>query len=47
MSVELQGLEDAIAEFELADDHFIDPKRLSSAVDRLQAKLCTVLHRGK
>ncbi|HEV8596559.1 MAG TPA: DUF222 domain-containing protein [Candidatus Dormibacteraeota bacterium] len=47
MSAELQALEDAITEFELADDDLIDPKRLSSAVDRLQTKLCTVLHRGK
>jgi hypothetical protein len=43
MSFELQALEDAVALFEReADDEFVDLRRLSSVVDRLQAKLCRV-----
>src|SRR5438552_1764232 len=47
MPVELENLESAIADCELADEDSIDPRRLSSAVDRLQAKLSRVLYRGK
>ncbi|HEY3084574.1 MAG TPA: DUF222 domain-containing protein, partial [Candidatus Dormibacteraeota bacterium] len=47
MSAELEDLEAAITDFELADDDLIDPKRLSSAIDRLQAKQARVLHRCK
>src|SRR6266576_443334 len=44
MSVELESLEGAIADFDReADDDFVDPRRLSAAIDRLQGKLCRVL----
>src|SRR3989475_335551 len=44
MSVELESLEGAIADFDReADDDFVDPGRLSAAIDRLQGKLCRVL----
>src|SRR6478672_5060535 len=43
MSFELQALEDAVATFDReAEDEFVDLGRLSSVVDRLQAKLCRV-----
>src|SRR2546421_12426068 len=44
MSAELESLEGAIADFDReADDDFVDPGRLSAAIDRLQGKLCRVL----
>src|SRR3989475_4620334 len=44
MSVELENLESAIADFDReADDDFVDPRRLSAAIDRLQGKLCRVV----
>src|SRR2546423_11155296 len=44
MSAELRSLESAIADFDRqADDDFVDPRRLSAAIDRLQGKLCRVL----
>ena len=44
MSAELESLEAAIADFDReADDDFVDPRRLSAAIDRLQGKLCRVL----
>src|SRR5256884_3638268 len=44
MSAELRTLESAIADFERqADDDFVDPRRLSAAIDRLQGKLCRVV----
>src|SRR2546426_5481252 len=44
MSVELESLETAIADFDReADDDSVDPGRLSAAIDRLQGKLCRVL----
>src|SRR2546428_13325283 len=44
MSIELQALENAIADFDReADDDFVDPRRLSAAIDRLQGKLCRVV----
>ena len=44
MSAELQALEDAIAAFDRdADDDFVDPRRLSAGIDRLQGKLCRVV----
>src|SRR3989441_4543922 len=44
MSVELNSLEAAIADFDReADDDFVDPRRLSAAIARLQGKLCRVL----
>src|SRR5256885_167265 len=44
MSAELRTLESAIADFDReADDDFVDPRRLSAAIDRLQGKLCLVL----
>src|SRR5438034_1097755 len=44
MSVELENLESAVADFDRdADDDFVDPRRLSAAIDRLQGKLCRVL----
>src|SRR2546423_9090690 len=48
MSIELAKLESAIADFEReADDSFVDPKRLSAAVDRLQGKVCRVVAAAK
>src|SRR6476646_7853727 len=48
MSVELQTLESAIADFDRdADDAFVDPRRLSAAIDRLQGKLCRVVAAAK
>src|SRR2546429_5369113 len=44
MSAELENLESAIADFDReADDDFVDPRRLSAAIDRLQGKLCRVV----
>src|SRR5712691_3547026 len=44
MSTELRALEGAIADFEReADDDFVDLRRLSAAIDRLQGKLCRVV----
>ena len=44
MSFEMQALEEAVALFEAeADDEFIDARRLSGVIDRLQGKLCRVL----
>ena len=44
MSAELRTLESAIADFDRqADDDFVDPRRLSAAIDRLQGKLCRVV----
>ena len=44
MSFELQTLEEAVASFEAeADDEFVDPRRLSVVIDKLQAKLCRVV----
>src|SRR5438034_9582928 len=44
MSAELQALENAIADFDReADDDFVDSRRLSAAIDRLQGKLCRVV----
>src|SRR3989454_9836345 len=44
MSVELRTLETAIADFDReADDDFVDTRRLSAAIDRLQGKLCRVV----
>src|SRR5216110_3652586 len=44
MSAELRTLESAVADFDRdADDDFVDPRRLSAAIDRLQGKLCRVL----
>ena len=48
MSVELQALETAVADFDRdADDDFVDPRRLSAAIDRLQGKLCRVVSAAK
>src|SRR5438093_503572 len=44
MSFEMQALEEAVALFEAeADDEFIDARRLSGVIDRLQGKLCRVV----
>ena len=44
MSTELGALEVAARDFDLdADDDFVDPKRLSAVIDRLQGKLCRVV----
>src|SRR5437763_16166725 len=44
MSAELRTLESAISDFERqAHDDFVDPRRLSAAIDRLQGKLCRVV----
>jgi Domain of unknown function (DUF222) len=41
-------LEAAIADFDLhADDDFVDLRRLSAAIDRLNGKLCRVVHRAQ
>ena len=48
MSIELEKLESAIAEFDReADDDFVDPRRLATALDRLQGKLCRVVAAAK
>ncbi len=48
MSVELENLESAIADFDRdADLDFVDPKRLSAVIDRLQGSLCSVVSRAK
>ena len=39
----MQNLLTAVREFEDEDDDFVDPRALSSVVDRLQAKLCRVV----
>src|SRR5690348_518502 len=45
---DMARLEAAIADFDLfADDDFVDPKRLAAGIDRLQGKLCRVLHRAQ
>src|SRR5436190_1454596 len=44
MLAELRTLGSAIADFDRqADDDFVDPRRLSAAIDRLQGKLCRVV----
>src|SRR2546429_9916151 len=44
MSAELRTLETAIADFDReADDDFVDTRRLSAAIDRLQGKPCRVV----
>ncbi|TMC51403.1 MAG: hypothetical protein E6J20_16010, partial [Chloroflexi bacterium] len=44
MSGELETLESAARDFELsADFDFVDPKRLSAVIDRLQGVLCRVV----
>src|SRR5438093_8225941 len=48
MSLELQALEDAARDFEReADLDFVDPRRLSAVIDRLQGALCTVVSRAR
>src|SRR4051794_27226396 len=48
MSAELQVLEDAARNFEReVDDDFVDPRRLSAVIDRLQGKLCRVVDAAK
>src|SRR2546428_189676 len=48
MSAELLNLESAITDFDRqADDDFVDPRRLSAAIDRLQGKLCRVVAAAK
>src|SRR5712691_7122433 len=48
MSDELESLESAIAGFDRdADEDFVDPRRLSAAIDRLQGTLCRVLAAAK
>src|SRR5256885_2611724 len=48
MSVELENLETAIAEFDReADRDCVDPRRLSAGIDRLQGRLCRVVDAAK
>ncbi len=47
MSDGLEKLESAARDFELEGDDYIDPKRLSTVIDRLQGKLCKVLQRAR
>src|SRR2546423_10112164 len=48
MSVELENLETAIADFDRdADLDFVDPRRLAAVIDRLQGTLCSVVSRAK
>src|SRR3989475_9249511 len=48
MSAELQAPEDAARDLERdADLDFVDPRRLSAVIDRLQGALCTVVSRGR
>jgi len=47
MSGALELLEAAARDFDREeDDDFVDPKRLAAVVDRLQGKLCRVVHRA-
>ena len=47
MSVELRTLETAIADFDReADDDFVDPRRLSAAIDRDVRSSCPLGLRG-
>jgi len=47
MSIELAKLESAAAEFERdVDLDFVDPRRLSAVIDRLQGTLCSVVSRA-
>ena len=39
----MEALLAAVAELELEDDDFLDPRQLSTAIDRMQAKLCRVV----
>src|SRR4051812_4414480 len=44
MSFEMQALEEAVASFDVEADHeFVDARRLSGVIDRLQGKLCRVV----
>ncbi|HKW07121.1 MAG TPA: hypothetical protein VJS19_06070, partial [Candidatus Dormibacteraeota bacterium] len=46
--MEIGALEAAVAEFDHgSDDDYVDPRRLSVVIDRLQAKLCRVVHRAQ
>jgi hypothetical protein len=48
VAAELEALERAAADFEReADLDFVDPKRLSAVVDRLQGTLCAVVDRAR
>src|SRR5213593_2918739 len=42
----MEKLRAAVAQLEAEDPDFIDPRDLSRLVDRLQAKLAEVVHRG-
>src|SRR5438128_2930465 len=45
---ELERLASAARDFEVeADDDYVDPKRLAAVIDRLQGKLCQVLHHAR
>ena len=39
----MQNLRVAISDLEAEDDDFVDPRELSSLIDRLQGKLCRVV----
>ena len=43
----LDQLESGVAELEDGDESDIDPKRLSSLIDRLQVKFCEVVNRAR
>src|SRR5690349_20931623 len=48
MSVEMQALEDAVGEFlGNADLEFVDLRRLSGVIDRLERARCAVLHQAR
>ena len=42
----MEKLRAAVAQLETEDPDFIDPRELSSLIDRQQAKLAEVVHRG-
>src|SRR5881296_2922669 len=42
----MERLRAAVTQLEAKDPSFIDPRELSRLVDRLQAKLAEVVHRG-
>ncbi len=43
----LEKLESAARDFELEADDYVDPKRLAAVIDRLQGKLCQILHHAR
>src|SRR2546423_4721628 len=43
----LESLESAVSSFEAQADSFVDAKRVSALIDRLQGRLCQVVHEAR